>query len=226
MEFREGLKTIYIVGKGTTWSHCPSIYDREHGDDEEVWGVGTVFRSHRNCDRLFLMHDFRQEIVFEDRRFTENLKAYGKPFYTNTTYDKQMQSFPVERVMESYNRHYFINTVAWMLALVGTCCPEKVSIFGVDYADEDSQRVERAGVEFWLGVLMERGIEIEIHPSSTLMRTEEQPDIIYGYIPLKKRNGLIKEYMPKFLDGTKPQILERYKLVPVNYEEAKDANVQ
>jgi hypothetical protein len=216
VEFKYGLDAIRVVGKGPSWYTEPNTWNRVELVDVEVWGVGSVYRTHRNLDRIFILHDLRQEIIFEDRDTIDNLKATKAVVYSNVGYEGICKAFPIDKVLAHYSRHYFTNTVSWMLALAIMLHPEEITLHGIDYLNALQYVSEKACVEYWLGFAEARGIHVELQEGANLLTTEAVSGPLYGYVPLKKKDGLITEYMPDLLDGTRPQILKSYKLVPAN----------
>lgn len=215
-EFRKNLKTIHIVGKGGSWCKAPSVFFRDHGKDEEVWGVNNIFMTHRNCDRIFLMHDPRQELVFEDRNFFERVRNYSVPIYTNRKYDvlgPKNEAYPVEFVTLSFPIQYYTNVVCWMLALAILLEPREIKLWGVEMAIAEEYANERGGVEFWIGIAIGRGIHVQLSPNTAVCTTESKWGPLYGYIPKRKKDGLILDFKPDYNGFNKPEVLEQYTLV-------------
>lgn len=72
---------------------------------------------------------------------------------------------------------YFTSSIAWMMA-VALEQPKLSDIYlcGVDLAQTEEYQVQRPCVEYFIGKAKERGIEVHIQPSSTLLRSDK----LYG----------------------------------------------
>ena len=214
---KKNLDIIHIVGKGASWGNAPSVWSREHPDTEEVWGLNNMFLNHKNLDRLFLMHDPRQELIFEDRDFFVKARELTIPIYTATKYSvlgDNNEVYPTEEVINAYPIVYYTNVVCWMLALAILLDPKKIIYHGIDMAIAVEYDNERGAVEFWTGVAIGRGITVDIPQTSKVCTTESKWGVMYGYIAMVAKNGLIRDWEPDYRGFNKPDILERYELVP------------
>jgi hypothetical protein len=190
---------------------------------DEVWGINTV-ASVLKADLIFHMDDVRVQMA----RAPHNPKIAALVDYLYTHQGRVITSrahpdfpclepFPLQEVVNDVKSFYFNNTVAYPIAYamwrgdVGS-----IFLYGCDYNYQNSNKVEpgRACLEFWLGRAWERGIEIAIASSSSLMDTNRP--CLYGYDTLKvgyqvKEDGTIEvSTVPKDepIDGK--AIEERY----------------
>lgn len=72
---------------------------------------------------------------------------------------------------------YFTSSIAWMMA-VALEQPKLSDIYlcGVDLVQKEEYQVQRPCVEYFIGKAKERGIEVHIQPTSTLLKSEK----LYG----------------------------------------------
>jgi hypothetical protein len=227
-EFRSGLEAIHFVAKGASWGQAPSVFFREHGEDVEVWGVNNMFYHHRNIDRSFLLHDPRQEIVFEDKDFLQRVRKIDHPIYTSRKHEAlgpMNRVFPAKEILESYPIEYYTNVVCWMIALAILLEPQAIYLHGVDMALAVEYSNERGAVEYWVGVAVGKGMPVHIPSNSRLCTTDSSWGICYGYIPRKDKTGMILDLVPDYKGFNKPQILEDYVLITrEEYEEITGSN--
>lgn len=72
---------------------------------------------------------------------------------------------------------YFTSSIAWMMAIaLEQSSLSDIYLCGVDLLQQEEYQVQRPCVEYFIGKARERGIEVHIQPSSTLLRSEK----LYG----------------------------------------------
>ena len=195
---------------GPTWYQCPA----EAPENSEIWGVNTMYRN-RDCDRIFIMHDIKHDLMVQDRDFFETVNAKGIPVITAGDYPPLENNFvyPAEEVIEFFGVAFFLNVMAWMLAYAIMCNPKRITVYGCDMRSDsgDEYRLgERGCVEYWLGVAMGKGIDIGLPQESFLLKRIMRGNF-YGYHLRKTGKGL-DELIPT---ATKRQY-SKYMMVPMD----------
>lgn len=210
-ELVKGLDTIILLARGPSGYRCPT----EKLPNTEVWGSNTVYRD-RTLDRLFIMHDIRWEMMTEDRNLIENVNALDIPVYCPGAYPvlKNSVDYPIQDVFAEFGIiPYFLNVIAYMVALAIVQQPKKIQLYGIDMRAGMEYQAERANVEFWLGVAVGRGIKVDTTPESMIFYSPHQAHkdrLFYGYTPRKRSDGLYN-LIP---DGDR-ECAKQYKLVAV-----------
>jgi len=220
MQFKRGLKKIHILGKGPSRVNCPGRDEEYNVEGEEIWSMGSVFAHHKSVDRIFLMHDPRQELIYEDRNYFVKVREYGKPIYSTRKYDvlgEKNAAYPIDEVLSHFPVVYYTNAACWMLALAILLEPEEILLHGIDMRVALEYANERGGVEYWVGVAHGKGIKVVIPDSSAVCSTNSVWGPLYGYIPIVS-DGLLTDWTPDYRGFDRPKILEEYRLVPISDE--------
>lgn len=206
----KSLKNINIVGLGPSWFKCP----KEHGPNEEIWGINTMYRN-LDVDRIFIMHDLREDILLMDKDFIESANKVGCPVYTAGDYPVFNNNipYPIEEIIREFKVCFFLNVICYMIAIAIMEKVEKISLYGCDMrtdAGEEYRTNEKGAVEFWLGVAIGRGIEIAMPEESYLLK-RMMTSSSYGYTPRQDPNGLV--YM---IPANVRRDIKYYKLIPLD----------
>jgi len=171
------MKEVIILGCGFTNWDCPY--------DCETWGVNASVKWATRLDKLFFFDDMinkydPKEINLHDLKET---KAELISTEKNAEYCKQLgidiKVFPLEEICEKFNNHYFSNTINYMIAYALYKGYKKLRLYGIDHIRHETYTMERSGVEFWLGIAVGMGVEVEIAEGSALLQTFNGK--LYGY---------------------------------------------
>jgi len=114
------------------------------------------------------------------------MKSYQGPIYTSRRHHEFTGTvgMPVEAMINDLKFDYFNSTAAWAVAYAIYIGVKKIRIFGCDFTYENAHDAEkgRACVEFWLGIASQRGIQISLPTTTSLMDAcESRQDRFYGY---------------------------------------------
>lgn len=165
-----------------------------HAFCDEVWGVNS-YGDVLACDRIFHMDDVRvQEQRAVNNPKIANMLAWMKttaiPVYTSRNHPDYpaLQEFPLEDVINSVGTDYFNCTPAYAIAYAIYLGATRISLFGLDFTWPNSRDAEqgRACCEYWIGRAMQRGIQVFVVNTSTLMDSNVERDLrLYGYDTLR-----------------------------------------
>lgn len=190
---------VAIVGLGPSVVDYMDLVKRLGGRSalaDEVWAInslGDVF----GCDRIFHMDDVRIQEIRAAAMPKSNIAAmlawmrrHPGPIVTSRAHPDYpgLIEFPLQAVINNIGLVYFNNTAAYAVAYAIHIGVRKLSLFGMDFTYPNAHDAERgrACVEFWLGVAMERGIELVIAERSTLLDVMAPEDErLYGYDTLE-----------------------------------------
>jgi len=166
------MKEIIILGRGNGWSEAP---------DGECWApcsaMSCRINSQKELTRGFDIHGDSFEKADAFRKLAEDNNV---DYYTQS-------KFPLEEIIDYFKTDYFANTICYMIALAIYEGVEKIDFYGVNMnGPNEIYSIERACVEFWVGLAIGKGLEINIYGerSSLLVvdRTNAaEPGIMYGY---------------------------------------------
>lgn len=159
---------------------------------DEVWGInalGDVFA----CDRVFHMDDVRIQEIRAAAKPESNIaqmlkwmKTHPGPIITSRAHPDYpgLVEFPLGEVLTANPLGYFNSTAAYAVAYALHVGATKISLFGMDFTYPDVHDAEkgRACVEFWLGIAAERGVELSMPKTTSLMDAmNPQAQRFYGY---------------------------------------------
>jgi hypothetical protein len=159
---------------------------------DETWGInalGDVFA----CDRIFHMDDVRIQQIraaanpdSNISRMLDWLRTTDTPVVTscpNQAYPA-LEAFPLAEVLTKFPMGYFNSTAAYAIAYALHVGATKITCFGMDFTYPDAHDAEkgRACVEFWLGMAAERGVEISVPKTTSLLDAMNPQSLrFYGY---------------------------------------------
>jgi hypothetical protein len=158
-----------IIGRGQGWENAPR--------DELSWGI-TLINLKRDVDLVIDMN------IYEDGRWgeTERLGAIqskklaeekGTPYV-------DLSNYPIAEIVKFFGVDYFTNTVDYAIALAIYQGFREINFYGVNMANGTEYSYQKAGVEFWVGQAMGRGIKVTNHGNlSTILKTRD--GLLYGY---------------------------------------------
>ncbi len=94
------------------------------------------------------------------------------------------EAFPLEECRKEFGAPYFSNTIAYMIAFALLKGAKEIEIFGVNQASSAEYFYEKAGVEYWLGICVGRGVKVIINGErSELLGNKRRfgGNLLYGY---------------------------------------------
>jgi len=186
---------ISIVGLGPSANQYLEIAKRlggRHAYCDQTWcinALGDVFA----CDMVIHMDDVRIQEIRVDANPQSNIASMldwiavtKTPVMTSRAHPDypSLVEFPLAEVLQRFPMGYFNSTAAYAVAYAIWMGAKKITCFGMDFTYPDSHSAEkgRACVEFWLGMAAERGIELSVPKTSSLLDgMYPQDQRFYGY---------------------------------------------
>jgi hypothetical protein len=155
---------VAITGAGRSMRGIP------WNDPEwEVWGINNFWNAMRDtedrlrCDRWFELHPPTTDI--QDPHDMEWLRSCPVPIYTTEPFPENPNAvvFPVDALASRY-LDYFSCTFAYQIALALAEGFQEIGLFGLElaYGTQRETTVERACVNWWLGLASGTGVRITI----------------------------------------------------------------
>jgi hypothetical protein len=160
---------VNIIGRGTGWEDAPR--------NELSWGI-TLINLKRDVDLVIDMN------VYEDGRWGElerldAIKSRDKAATDHIPYI-DLTNYPVDTIIKFFETDYFSNTVDYAIALAIYKGYTEIGLYGINMMRCSEYAYQKAGVEFWIGQAMGRGIKVINHsPISTILKTRD--GLLYGY---------------------------------------------
>lgn len=135
----------------------------------EIWGLNNFWNSMRDgkdrlrADRWFEIHPPTQPI--QNQHDMEWLRKCPVPIYTTEPFPENINAvvFPVDRLSSTF-RNYWSCTFAYQIALAIDEGFEEIAVHGLELAFGTQREctVERACVNYWLGLAEGRGMTVTI----------------------------------------------------------------
>lgn len=172
--------SVAIVALGPSkreyFEECASVCSRR-SVAEQTWGINCAVDVIR-CDLGFLMDS---PLYFKEAsKSTPPLAGYGDWLWRKdnpaifTTEESEdypcLKRFPYEEVVRSLGHSYFNSTPAYALGYAIHLGVKLVKLYGLDYLYDNGHDGSkgRACIEYWCGLAIAKGMEIQIAKSSTL----------------------------------------------------------
>jgi hypothetical protein len=158
---------VAIVGKGHGCADAPL--------EGETWGICQCLRR-RVFSRIIDMNDYSLwgETEAKADKISRRLAAKNGVPYTDLT------NYPLQEVINYFGVDYFTNTVDFALALAIYEGFTEIDLYGVNMVFGSEYEFEKAGVEYWIGQAMGRGINVHVFgDTSSILKTRD--GLLYGY---------------------------------------------
>jgi SAM-dependent methyltransferase len=186
---------VVIIGLGPSSSAYMDLVKRlgnRHVFADEVWAINAMADVVK-CDRIFHMDDLEIQEARAAAQPGSNidhmirfLRTHPGPIYTSRLRPVYpgLVEFPLEDVLNNGGFPYFNSTAAYAIAYAVHIGVKKISLYGLDYTMPNVHSGEqgRGCCEFWIGLAMARGVEINVPEQSSLMDACVSDDLrFYGY---------------------------------------------
>lgn len=177
-----------IAGTGSGWELIPResnaiiccLNDYIH---VEKYGV--------KMDYLVMMDilDEKPQIVTGQDNLREVIKRINDlqvPFIAPMRYEEipLSRAFPLDEAVKRFGAPYFSNTICYQICFAILNGAKEIDIYGVNQASSSEYGIEKAGVEYWLGICNGLGIKITIHGDKSELLTNKTrwgAGVLYGY---------------------------------------------
>jgi len=167
---------IAIVGTATSEKYAP------YNDPSwQIWTLGNNYTRVPRYDRWFEVHTQKWLAKHNiEARHYESLKDCGEKLYLMEPFPQFPDAtlYPREQITSKYGT-YLTSSIAWMLALAMEEKPTEIGLWGVHMQGENEYAHQRPCCEYLIGRAIERGINIKIHPDSSLLKGEPYCEGLY-----------------------------------------------
>lgn len=184
-----GRHTIAICGFASSSRHRIPIDD----PDAIICTLNQLYRHLPRADVHFDLHREWRGGNVEGTDHPTWVRDCGIPVYLVAHEDalSTTLTYPIDRLIRKHGVDYFTSTVAFMLAWAIDMIDEAVGpdaeradyarytigVYGIDLIVGTEYEVQKACVEFWIGIAEGRGIQTDIAPESALLKQRYR----YGY---------------------------------------------
>lgn len=140
----------------------------------EIWVI-KLYNAVPRWDRWYEIHD----LAAGKQRWPKDYWGFlttrhGKPIYTQEASPEIPDSvrFPREELIAKFGR-YFTNSIAWMIGHALHEGVDTIGLFGVDMAQDTEYRFQRPCCEYFIGMAIGMGVEVQIPPESDLLKSSK-----------------------------------------------------
>jgi len=166
---------VAIVGFATSSRDLAPFDDPTY----EVWTLNQIYRHVPRATRHFDIHCNWEEDNVDGTDHRGWIHDAPIPTYmmnADSTLPNSVR-YPIERVIEDAGIDYFTSTVAFEVGLAMLEGFSEIALFGIDLIVGTEYSVQKANLEFWLGMAHARGINVRIPSASALLKQAYR----YGY---------------------------------------------
>jgi hypothetical protein len=187
-EIKKNPKQVFICGTGSGWEAVPKE------SSATIYCLNDFIRTERygvKMDKLFVMDilDEKPQIIsgVDDLSgVIKRINDIGVPLIAPCKYEEVplSEAFPIEECVKRFGQPYFSNTICYMIAYAIMQGAEEIETFGVNQASSSEYSMEKAGVEYWLGIAVGLGIKVTIHGEKSELLTSKTrwgAGLLYGY---------------------------------------------
>ncbi len=181
-------KEVIILGTGSSRVQCPY--------DCEVWGVNGIYSEidsrHKlglsvRLDKLFItdyLWSQQGHLHFDIQRVNRicgefNTRVISFRNLSLGKYKIPCSIYPYRRIAKKFKTKFFSNTICYMLAYALDKNYTNFKLYGIDMHSKEEYMLQKGGIEYWLGRVMERGGEVFIAPGGAVMKTPN--NLPYGF---------------------------------------------
>lgn len=163
------LKSVNIIGRGKGWENAPL--------DEYSWGI-TLTNLNRRVDLVIDMN------VYDDGRWGEQERQLWLKSRKQAREDQipyiDLSNYPIDLITDYFQVDYFTGTTEYALALAIYEQYTSINLYGVNATTGTDYIHQKAGIEFWIGMAMGRGIKVKVHSDhGTILKAPGWQ--LYGY---------------------------------------------
>ncbi len=203
-------KEVIILAMGPTRRLCPF--------DCETWGLNNGYRQimhmRGRLDKHFLSHvqcyyTDDNTPIYDWNEINKLSDAGVEVFNIHKVKGLKSKLYPLKAISEKFGTEYFGNTICYQLAYALYKGYNKIRIYGADMMTEDEYKLEKGGVEYFIGRAVGMGVDFWITEDSSICKTHTgKPYGIKHYnlteidpLNLLKRNTKISIKTAKILDA-------------------------
>ena len=166
---------VAIIGFATSSRDLAPFDDPSY----EIWTLNQLYRHVPRSTRHFDIHCNWEEDNVEGTDHRGWIYEAPIPVYMMET-DPGLPSavrYPIERVIKNAGIDYFTSTVAFEVGLALAEGFKEIALFGIDLIVGTEYSVQKANLEFWLGMAHARGVNVHIPGECALLKQAYR----YGY---------------------------------------------
>ena len=166
---------VAIMGFATSSRDLAPFDDPEY----EIWTLNQLYRHVPRSTRHFDIHCNWEEGNVDGTDHRGWIRDSPVPVYMMKAHDEFPNAvrYPIERVIKDAGIDYFTSTIAFEVGLAMSEGFKEIALYGVDLIVGTEYSVQKACLEFWLGMAHARGIKVRLPDECALLKQSYR----YGY---------------------------------------------
>jgi len=165
---------ICILGCAPSWKDAPF-----KDNNVEIWILNqSLINLVPRFDRHFDVHMPHLFLHQDKIKYSEWLEKNQKKMWIMDFCDLYPEANIIDwKMLVNKHNEYFTSSIAWMMAVaLEQSNVSDIYLCGVDLLQKEEYQVQRPCVEYFIGKAKERGIEVHIQSTSTLLKSDK----LYG----------------------------------------------
>ena len=195
------MKSVIILGSGSGYRRAKKY------KNYKIWGCATnLFHPNMpDMDLVFEIHKYNSELNY----IYKKMKEYSDNKYITSSKFKGIKSkiYPIDKIKKKYGE-YFCSSFAYMIVYAIEKGYENIKLIGIDYDITGTMRedlIERANLEYYLGVAKGKGIVIDTEECPMICRSM----FLYGYERLSKHKKYIEDMRESYMKSLKDKFTKK-----------------
>lgn len=175
--------TVHILGKGDGWDEIKNV-----PKGSVVFGCNDAFLRTPEVTHAFHMHDLKA--FYEQEKTHSSTKLcmeYAKDhpdlkIYTTKAWKRfpQAEEYPLHEIVEHFKTCYFTSSIEYMIAYALWKGVKTLKFYGCNMTVKFEYEIQKAGMEYWIGVARGMGVNIQLQPKYTSL-LKSRSGLLYGY---------------------------------------------
>ena len=167
-------KEVILLAMGPTRRLCPF--------DAETWGLNNGYRQimhmRGRLDKLFLSHtqcwyndDVPPTPIYDWAEINKLYDAGVDVINIHRVTGLKSRLYPLKALIKKFGTEYFGNTICYQMAYALHKGYNKIRMYGADMMTLDEYKLEKGGVEFFIGMAIAKGVDFWISDDSSICKT-------------------------------------------------------
>lgn len=197
---------VAIVGSAASSANDAPWKDKSW----QIWGLAWRMQAMPRYDLMFEMHRRERWSSRMPKEYKEALSNMQCPVVMPEKYDdiKASVAFPWDWARNHFKSlgvaEYYGSSVSYMFDYALYKGVKELGIFGVDMLTDSEYAIQRPNAEWYLGVLMGKGVKVTVAPGSALLKANHR----YGIEEMPGEGAINKIHLDariKYLEAKKEE---------------------
>jgi hypothetical protein len=157
---------VVIIGKGPGWKKAPT--------EGNLWGVNDLCLR-RDVKVVFNLHQDDESAISQQIKSYVNKNKVPLISLTELPDVAISISFPLSQM----HTDYFTNSISYMIAYAIYKEASQIDLYGCFMGNKTEYAYQKPCIEYWIGYARGKGIKVNVHEPTTLLRIHGSH--LYGY---------------------------------------------